>query len=100
MDTALGLEVASNTNLRLVDNASAPTMAATLLVWNLESTGETRLVGVVDFEVIGSDRVVHSKIVRASEPVTGELPGDLAAAAGRLLRHLASEGLTSVASER
>jgi hypothetical protein len=38
--------------------------------------------------------------VRASEPVSAELPGDLAASAGRLLRNLASEGLKAVASEK
>jgi hypothetical protein len=31
----------------------------------------------------GSDRAVHSLVVRGSEPVSAELPGDLAAAAGR-----------------
>jgi hypothetical protein len=100
LDTALRLEVSSNPNLRLVDSASAPAVAATLLVWDLESSSETRLVGAVEFQIIGTDRTIHSKVVQASEPVTGEMPGDLAAAAGRLLRHLASEGLSSIASER
>ena len=35
--------------------------------------------------------------VRASEPVSAELPGNLAAAAGRLMRRLAHDGLTIVA---
>ena len=43
---------------------------------------------------------MHSKVVHAAEPVTGEMPGDLAAVSGRLLRHLASDGLKSVASEQ
>ena len=100
LDTALRLEVASSPDLRLVDTGRAPALAATLLVWNLESAGETQLVGAVEFQVTGTDRVVHTQVVRASEPVSAALPGDLAAAAGRLLRRLASEGLACVASER
>lgn len=100
LDTALHLAVASNPNVRLVDTGSAPSLAATLLVWDLESAGELRLVGAVEFEVVGPDRVVHTKVVRDSEPVSGQLPGDLAAAAGRLFQHLASKGLECVANER
>jgi hypothetical protein len=98
LDTALRLEVASSPDVRLVDAAQAPALAATLLAWDLESAGGTRLVGTVEFQITGTDRVVHTEVVQASEPVSAELPGDLAAAAGRLLRHLASEGLTRVAS--
>jgi hypothetical protein len=100
LDTALHQEVESNPNLRLVDNTSAPAVAATLLEWNLESQGQTRLVGAVEYRVTGTDRAIHSDVVRASEPVAGEMPGDLAIVSGRLLRHLASEGLTKIASER
>jgi hypothetical protein len=100
LDTALRMEVASNPDLRLVESASAPTVSATLLVWDLESSSETRLVGAVEFQIIGNDRAIHSKVVRATEPVNGEMPGDLAAVAGRLMRHLASDGLISVASEQ
>ena len=100
LDTALRLEVASSPDLRLVDTGRAPALAATLLVWDLESAGGTRLVGAVEFQVTGTDRVVHTQVVRTSEPVSAELPGDLAAAAGRLLRRLASEGVASVANER
>jgi hypothetical protein len=83
-----------------VDTSRAPELAATLLVWNLEEEEGTRLVGSVEFQVTGTDRVVHTEIVRTSEPVSTELPGDLAVAAGRLLRRLASEGLSYVVSER
>lgn len=100
LDTALRLEVASNPHVRLVDNGSALTLAATLLVWNLQSAGETRLVGEVEFEVTGTDRVVHTQVVRGSEPVSAQLPGDLAAAAGRLFQHLASKGLACAASDQ
>jgi hypothetical protein len=85
--------------MRLVDAGRAPGLAATLLVWDLESEGGTRLVGAVEFQITGTDRVLQTRVVRASEPVSATLPGDLAAAAGRLLRHFASEGLTLVASE-
>jgi hypothetical protein len=100
LDTALHLEVASSPDLRLVDSDSAQAFAATLLVWNLESAGETRLVGAVEFQITGTDRVVHTQVIRSSEPVSAELPGNLAAAAGRLLRRLASQGLNRVASEQ
>jgi hypothetical protein len=100
LDTALRLEAASSPNVSLVDTGDAPTLAATLIVWNLESAGGTRLVGAVEFRVTGADRVVHTQVVKNSEPVSGELPGDLAPAAGRLLRHLASDGLVWVVSQR
>ena len=100
LDTALRFELASSPDVRLVDTGRAPALAATLLTWDLDSAGEMRLVGAVEFQVIGTDREVHTKVVRTSEPVSAELPGDLAAAAGRLLRRLASEGVTLVTSER
>ena len=100
LDTALRLELTSSRVLRLVDVASAPTVAATLLVWHLETGGGTRLVGAVEFQVTRTDHVVQTQVVQASEAVSADLPGDLAAAAGRLLRRLALEGLTRVASER
>ena len=100
LDTALRLEAASNPALRLVDVGDASVLAPTLLVWNLESAGGTRLVGAVEFQITGTDRAVYTQVKRVSEPVSAELPGDLAAVAGRLLRRLASEGLTRVSSER
>lgn len=104
LDTALRLEGASRPDVRLVDTSHAPALAATLLVWDLESAGEpageTRLVGAVEFQVTGIDRVVHTHVVRSSEQVSAQLPGDLAAAAGRLFRRLASEGLGLATSDR
>jgi len=96
LDTALRLEVASNPDLRLVDADRAPTLAATLLVWDLESDGEQRLVGAVEFQIMGTDRALRSHLVEASEPLSGELPANVAVASGRLLRHLAFEGLAFV----
>src|SRR6516225_11974938 len=66
LDTALRLEVESSPNVRLVDTGRAPALSATLLVWDLESAGETLLVGAVEFEVTGTDRMVHTQVVRAS----------------------------------
>ena len=57
-------------------------------------------MGVVEFQIRGIDGVLDTQVVRASEPVSTELPGDLAAVAGRLLRRFAAEGLTFVASEQ
>ena len=93
LDTALQLEAAANPNVRLVDTARAPALAATLIVWDLESKEGTRLVGAVEFQITGDNSVVHTRVVRDSEPVSAELPGNLAVAAGSLLRRLASEGL-------
>jgi hypothetical protein len=100
LDTALRLEAASSPKLRLVDAGDVPTLAANLLAWSLESSGGTRLIGAVEFELTGADRVVHTQIMRGSEPVSDELPGDLATAAARLMRHLASEGLMFALNER
>jgi hypothetical protein len=97
LDSAIRLELAANQKMRLVDSASSPSLAATLLAWHLESVNGTRLVGAVEFQFIGADRVVRAHIARGSEPVSGELPGDLAAAAGRLLSVLAKEGLAKAA---
>ena len=99
LDTALRLEGASSPDLLLVESADAPALAATLLVWDLESAGGTQLVGAVEYQVTGTDGVVHTHVVRSSEPVSAELPGDLAAASGRLLRRLASEGLRLASSQ-
>ena len=60
LDTALRLAIESDPNLRLVDTSRAPELAATLLVWDLEENGGTRLVGSVQFQLTGADRVVHT----------------------------------------
>ena len=54
----------------------------------------------MEFQITGTDRVVHTQVVRASEPASAVLPGDLAVSAGRLLRRLASEGLKGVENEQ
>jgi len=98
LDTALRMELAASPGLRLVDLASSPSLATTLLAWHVETAGGRRLVGAAEFQLTGTDRVVHLHMVRGSEPVSSELPGDVAAAAGRLLRRIAHDGLTRVAS--
>jgi hypothetical protein len=60
--------------------------------------GERGSSDLSNFQLTGADRAVE--VVRSSEPVSAELPSDLAAAAGRLLRRLASEGLSYIASVR
>jgi len=94
LDSALRLGMASRSDVRLLDSGAAASLAVTLIAWHLESAGSTRLVGAVEVEFTGTDRAVRTQVVRASEPVSGELPGDLADAAGRLLQTLASEAIT------
>jgi hypothetical protein len=100
LDTALRLELTSNPTFRLVDTSGAPALATTLLAWHLESAPQSQLVGTIEFQFTGPDRVVHTQVVRASEPVAGELPGNLPAAAGRLLRRLVLDCLARVPRER
>jgi hypothetical protein len=99
LDAALHREVASNPKLRFVDSGNVPAIAATLLAWNLESSEGVRLVGEVEFQMTDTDRVVHTQVIRGSESLSGELPGDLAEASGRLMRRLASEGLRRILNE-
>jgi len=91
LDTALRLEFAANRGFRLVDSAAAPLVAVTLVAWQIEGEDNTRLLAAIEVQYTGADRVVRMHLVRDSEPVSGELPGDLSVAAGRLLGRLASE---------
>ena len=93
LDSALRLALASSPEVRFVDTATAPAMGVTLLVWQLESAGSTQLAGAVEVSVTAADRSVRTQIIRRTEPVSAELPGNLAAAAGRLLQGLAAESL-------
>jgi hypothetical protein len=68
-------------------------MAVTLLAWQLESAGSPQLVGAIELSVTAADRSVRTQMIRKSEPVSQELPGNLAVTAGRLLQSLASESL-------
>ena len=65
-----------------------------LVVKNIPmSKSVTQLVGVIELSVTEADRTVRTQMIRKSEQVSADLPGNLAAAAGRLLQSLASEGL-------
>jgi hypothetical protein len=84
-----------------VDSADASTVGVTLLAWHLEAAGAgNQLIGVVEVEVTSPDHSVHTDVVRAAEPVSAPLPGDLATAAGRLLQRLATETLARVSRSK
>ena len=100
LDSALRLELTTRPDVRLVDAASAPSLAMTLLTWHLDAAGGSHLVGAVELQYIGPDGVVRLHVVGASEPVSEPLPGNLAAMAGRLLRRLASESVTRITREQ
>ena len=76
--------------------ARAPALAATLLVWDLESREGHDSSGLSSFRSREPTVWSTHKWYEPASPFQPELPGDLAAAAGRLLRHLASEGLRAV----
>lgn len=97
LDSALRLAFASNPDVRLVDSGNASAMGVTLIVWHLESRGGLHLVGAVELVITRTDQTVHAQVIRGSEPVSREPPGDLAAAAGRLLQTLASTSVTRAA---
>ena len=96
LDSALRYAIGSSPDIRLVDVGSAPSLAVTLVVWQIEAAPSPRLVGAVEFQATTTDGSVHSEIVRAEEPITEDLPGDVAAAAGRLLGRLATDCLSRV----
>jgi hypothetical protein len=94
----LRVELAANAGVRLVDSAVAASIGVTLLTWLLASAGVgNQRIGAVEVQVTSPDHSVRTDVVRAAEPVSTPLPGDLAAAAGRLLQRLASETLARVA---
>ena len=93
LDSALRFALASSADIKLVDTSNASPMGVTLIVWQLESADTTRLVGGVELTVTAADRRVRTRVIRGSESVSMPLPGDLAAAAGRLLHSLASESV-------
>ena len=99
LDSALRLALNSSPDVRLVDTANAPAMAVTLLVWQLESAGSTQLVGAVELTGIAASCTVRTQMIRRREPVSQELPGNLAAAAGPFLLGLGSESLARAIHE-
>jgi len=93
LDSALRIAFSSSPGVRLVDSGNVLAMAVTLIAWHLDATNGVRLVGAVEVVTTSTDRSVQSHVIRGSEPVSAELPGDLATAAGRLLQTLASQSL-------
>lgn len=100
LDMAMRLALTASTEARLVDSGTAQAVAVTLVEWHLDVDGRNRIVGAIAVEVTAPDRHVGTTIIRGEEPVSADLPGDLAAASGRLLQRLAAEVVTRVASER
>jgi hypothetical protein len=100
LDSALRLAIASNPELRQVDASSASSLAVTVLAWQIESGSSRRLIGAVEIKLTRPDRTVYSQIIRAEEALSADLPGDLSAAAGRLLGRLASDCLSHVARQQ
>jgi hypothetical protein len=95
LDLALRRVAASSKDVCLVDTGSVTAMGVTLIVWQLESAGSTQLVGAVELGITAPDRTVRTEVLRGSEAVSPNLPGDLAAAAGRLLNTLATKSLAT-----
>jgi hypothetical protein len=100
LDSALRVAFASSPDVRLVDSGNATAIAVTLIAWHLESASSAHLVGAVELVITSTDRTVHAQVIRGSEPVSSELPGNLAAAAGHLLQKLASDSLTQATHVR
>ena len=100
LDSALRLAFASSPSVQLVDSGDAEAMSVTLITWHLETASTVQLVGAVEVVVTTADRVVQSHLIRRTEPVSSELPGNLAAAAGRLLQTLASASVEQAAQHK
>jgi len=100
LETVLRMEVEARPDLRLVDSMDAVLVAVTLLSWQVESVDSPRLAGAMEITATERDRSVHTQLVRRTEPYSGDLPGDLSAAAGRLLQGMVSEGLEQLVQHR
>lgn len=93
LDTALHAEIGRNADLRLVDSAGAPTLAVTLLAWNLDMTGGLALVGTAEVRVVAADRSVSHDLVTHRLPLSSGPPGDLATVSGQLVQRIAADAL-------
>ena len=89
VDSAVRYAIASSPDIRLVDLRGAPSLAVTLR--GMADRNGAELTAGRGSRGPGDDvrRAVHSEMIRAEEPIAADLPGDLAAAAGRLLHRLA-----------
>jgi hypothetical protein len=89
--TALSQGVAADPDLQMVETATAPAVAVTLLSWFMEDTaGGPHLVGAVEVRVTDAERAVHTSLHEAAVPVSRDLPGNLAVQAAQLLGDLAA----------
>ena len=100
LDTALRLTLGSSRSIRLVDSADAPVLAVTLLSFHLADESDARLLAAIELRFTGTDRVVHTQLIKDSEPIAGSLPGNLSTGAGRLLSRLAAEASKQVIAMR
>ena len=99
LDSALRLAFASNPNVELIDSGTATAMSVTLIAWHLETADSVQLVGAVELVITNAAHAVQTQVIRGSEPVSSELPGNLAVAAGRLLQTLASASLARASQQ-
>ena len=96
LDSAIRMELSSNPHVRLVDSPEAAAMSVTLLSWHLDTGKESRLVGSVELDITWPDRAVYSAVFQETEPVSPDLPGNVAAASGRLMQRLAAASVARV----
>jgi hypothetical protein len=93
LDSALRLAVAARPYVRVVESGNVPALGLTLISFYVDAASGSRLVAAVEIEVVGVDRVVHTAVIRGEEALSGEPPGNLAQASGRLLQRLAADAL-------
>lgn len=94
LDSTLRLAFADQPSLRLVDAAGVPAISVTLVEWYLDPAVGGQLVGAVELQLDDNRRGVRTELIRGQEALTaGDMPGDLSAAAGRLLWRLALESI-------
>jgi len=96
LDSAIRMELSSNPLVRPVDSAEAASMTVTLLSWHLDSGKEPRLVGSLELVIVWPDHAVYGAVLRESEPVGSDLPGNVPVAAGRLMQRLAAASVARV----
>ena len=74
LDSAVRYAIESSPDIRLVDVGGAPSLAVTLVVWQIETAPGPRLVGAVEIQVTTTGRAIHSEIIRAEEPIAPTCP--------------------------
>jgi hypothetical protein len=101
LDTAMRMALTSAPGVLLVDSADAAGLTVTLIAWQLSGTdAQPTLVGRIEVVLFGRDRAVRTQVITDSETVTTELPGNLAAASGRLMQRLAASSVALATTSR